>query len=80
MIVNNKNTNNNKQFILGKGIVKKTNFVQPYSQHHNSDKIDNIQIKDKNTKLAKGLNNKLQVNNKLFLKKLLSGGGFVKLN
>ena len=104
MIVNNNNKNNNKEFILGKGLVKKTNFVhsnihcvqlperevknlrfsqvknqrfsqvQPYIQHHNSDKIDNIQIKDKNTKLAKGLNNNLQVNNKLFLKKLISGG------
>ena len=86
--MNNKNKNSNKQFILGKGLVKKTDFVknqrffqvQPYIQHHNSDKIDNIQIKDKNTKLSKGLNNNLQVNNKLFLKKLISGGGFVKLN
>ena len=109
MIVNNKYTgkigdfppNNNKQFVLGKGIVKKTNFVrkiedlshsvlperevQPHIQYHNSDKIDNIQIKDKNTKLtpaklAKELNKTLHVNNKLYLIKLISGGGFVKLN
>jgi hypothetical protein len=111
MIVNNKNTNNNKQFILGKGVVKKTNFVhsvhpvqlpavqlpkrevknqrfsqvQPYIQHHNSDKIDNIQIKDRNTKWTKELNKTLHVNNKLYLTKLISGGeklggGFVKLS
>jgi hypothetical protein len=100
MIVNNKNTNNNKQFILGKGVVKKTNFVhsvhpvqlperevknqrfsqvQPYIQHHNSDKIDNIQIKDRNTKWTKELNKTLHVNNKLYLAKLISGGEKSKL-
>lgn len=59
MIVNSKNKNNKKQVILGKGLVKKTNFVQLYIQHHNSDIIDNIKIKDKNTELTKGLNNNL---------------------
>jgi hypothetical protein len=89
--------NNNKQFVLGKGIVKKTNFshsVQPHIQYHNSDKIGNIQIKDKNTKLteqsstaklttpkgAKELKKTLHVNNKRYLTKLISGGGFVKLH
>ena len=89
MIVNNKYTNNNKQFVLGKGIVKKTNFVrkiedlshsvQPHIQYHNSDKIDNIQIKDRNTKWTKELNKTLHVNNKLYLAKLISGGEKSKL-
>ena len=93
MIVNNKNKNINKQFVLGKGLVEKTNFVhsnvhsmQPYIEH-NSNEIGNIQLKDKNTKRVKELNKTLHVNNKLYLTKLISGGGtqklgggFIKLN
>lgn len=83
MIVNNKK---NKQFVLGKGIVRKIHMVHPSIQHHNSGeiyqaqgalhKVDNLQIKDKT--LTKGINNNLHVNNKLFLNNLISGGGFVK--
>jgi hypothetical protein len=81
MIVNNKK---NKQFVLGKGIVRQIHTVHPSIQHHNSGeidqqilhKVDNLQIKDKT--LTKGINNNLHLNNKLFLNKLISGGGFVK--
>ena len=87
MIVDNKTKNNNKLFIYGKGIVKMTKFVhsnvhsvqqvQLYIEH-NPNKIDDIQIKDKNVKEVKELNKTSHVNNKLYLTKL--GGGFVKLN
>ena len=103
MLVNNNNKNNNKQFILGKGLVKKTNFVhsnvhcvqlperkiknqrffqvknqrfsrgQPYIEH-NSNKIGNIQLIDKNTKEVKELNKTLHVNKKMYLTKFINGG------